>query len=158
MLLGSGSIRKPILGPIVILQDLMEIFPYDDAIYMINVKGKQLKKMIKHVLRDEAFEGDHTEFYQYSSGVYIEYSKGKHDFIKFTFNGEDIDDDRMYKIGLQNYHYLNISDGFGVSLEEVLKNGDSKVVATSCRGVIEEYLGSHQRLDSLGSGRLLIKE
>ena len=158
MILGSGSIRKPILGPIVTLQDLMEIFPYDDAIYMVNVTGKQLKKMIKFVLRDEAFEGDHTEFYQYSSGIYIEYSKSKHDFNTFTFNKENIDDNRIYKIGLQNYHYLNFLDGFGINLNDILKNGESKIMATSCRGVVEEYMGKHQHLDILGKGRLVIKD
>ncbi|MEE3342670.1 MAG: bifunctional UDP-sugar hydrolase/5'-nucleotidase [Bacilli bacterium] len=158
MLLGSGSIRKELLGPIVVLQDLMEIFPYDDAIYMISVTGKQLKDMIKYVLRDEAFEGDHTEFYQLSHDMYVEYSKKKHDFIKFTFNNQDIDNDRIYTIGLQNYHYLNIEGGFNISLKDVEKNGKSRMIATSCRDIIEEYMGDNQHLDRDGMGRLVIKD
>lgn len=158
MLLGSGSIRKEELGPIVILQDLMEIFPYDDAIYMINVTGKQLKNMIKYFLRDEAFIGDHTEFYQLSLGLYVEYSKKKHDFIKITYKDQEIDDDRIFTVGLQQYHYLNIEKGFNITLEEVEKNGKSKIVATSCRDVIEEYLSKNQHLDRLGNERLIIKD
>ena len=75
MLLGSGSIRLEKLGPIVTLQDLLEVFPYDDSIHMIKVTGKQLKDMITYMLRDEAFEGDHTEFYQFSDGFNVEYDK-----------------------------------------------------------------------------------
>ena len=158
MLLGSGSIRKEKLGPIVVLQDLMEIFPYDDAIYMIKVKGRELKHMLMYMLRDEAFLGDHTEFYQLSHDLYVEYSKKEHKFLKFTYNNQDIDDNRIYTIGLQNYHYLNIEGGFDISLKEVEKNGKGKIIATSCRDIIEEYLSENQRLDREGKGRLVIKE
>ena len=158
MLLGSGSIRNPELGPIVMLQDLMECFPYDDAIYMLSVTGKQLKKMILHVLRDEAFQGDHTEFYQYSHGVHIEYSRKEHKFLSFTFNKQPIDDKRLYTIGLQNYHFLNIEDGFGITQKEVEENGKARILATSCRDVLEEYMSTHQHLDSKGKGRLIVKK
>lgn len=158
MLLGSGSIRKEQLGPIVILQDLMEIFPYDDAIYMINVTGKELKHMLKYMLRDEAFEGDHTEFYQLSHDLYVEYSKKKHDFIKITYNNQDIDDNRVYTVGLQNYYYINIEGGFDITLEQVEKNGKSRMIATSCRDIIEQYLSDNQHLDREGKGRLVIKD
>lgn len=157
MLLGSGSIRKEKLGPIVVLQDLMEIFPYDDAIHMVNVSGKQLKSMILYMLRDEAFEGDHTEFYQFSSGLCVEYSKKEHKFIKFTFEAQDIEDDRMFKVGLQNYHYLNIEDGFNISLGELSVNGKSKMIASSCRDIVEEYFSENQHLDRDGVGRIIIK-
>ena len=157
MLLGSGSIRKEKLGPIVVLQDLMEIFPYDDAIHMVNVTGKQLKSMILYMLRDEAFEGDHTEFYQFSSGLSVDYSRKNHKFNSFTFEGQEVDDDRLFKVGLQNYHYINIESGFGISLDEINKNGKPRMVASSCRDILEEYLSENQHLDSSGSGRIIIK-
>ena len=157
MLLGSGSIRKEKLGPIVTLQDLMEIFPYDDAIYLIHVTGKQLKKMLKYMLRDEAFEGEHTEFYQLSSGLYVEYSKNKKEFIKITLNNQDIDDKRIYTVGLQNYHYTNIDTCFNINIKELEENGKSKMIATSCRDILEEYLNKHQHLDREDNERLIIK-
>lgn len=158
MLLGSGSIRKEKLGPIVTLQDLMEIFPYDDAIYMTHITGKQLKHMLKFMLRDEAFEGDHTEFYQLSDGLYVEYSRSKHDFDKITFNNEPLDDKKLYKVGLQNYHYLNLETGFDISLKDIEKNGKTKMVSTSCRDIIEEYLKENQHEDRKDNTRLIIKK
>ena len=149
MLLGSGSIRKEKLGPIVTLQDLMEIFPYDDPIYLVKAKGSELKKMILFMLRDEAFEGDHTEFYQFSDGMHVVYDKKNHKFKEFTIDGIDINDDEIYKIGLQKYHYINIKDCLDITVEELDKNGKSKVIATSCRDVVEEYLSNNQHLDSV---------
>ena len=148
MLLGSGSIRKEKLGPIVTVQDLSEIFPYDDSIHLVHVTGKQLKHMLLHMLRDEAFEGDHTEFYQFSDGLHVKYNLKIKTMEEFTFEGKKIKDDDEFKLGLQKYHYNNIEDGFDITLEELEKNGKSKIIATSCKDVLEEYLSANQRLDS----------
>ena len=160
MLLGSGSIRNPKLGPIVTLQDLMEIFPYDDSIHMATVTGKQLKQMIKYMLREEAFTGDHTEFYQFSDGLQVEYTRKTKEFIKFKFEGKEVKDDDLLKIGLQKYHYLNLEEGFNMKLEEIEKNGKTKIVATSCRDVLEEYMSTHQHLDTYveDNERLIVRD
>ena len=147
MLLGSGSIRNPELGPIVTLQDLMEIFPYDDSIHMVTVTGKQIKEMMKFMLRDEAFVGDHTEFYQLSEGLYLEYDKKSKKITKLTYNERDILDDDLYKLGLQKYHYINMKENLNVDLKDVEKNGKSKILSTSCRDVLEEYLSNNQHID-----------
>ena len=157
MLLGSGSIRKEALGPIVTLQDLMEIFPYDDSIHMITVTGKQLKSMILYMLREEAFEGDHTEFYQFSEGMEVEYSRKSKKFVKFNFENREVKDTDIFKVGLQKYHFVNIKEGFNIDLEEVEKNAKSRVIATSCRDVIEEYMSNNQHLDVKELNRLIIK-
>ena len=157
MLLGSGSIRKEALGPIVTLQDLMEIFPYDDSIHMITVTGKQLKSMILYMLREEAFEGDHTEFYQFSEGMEVEYSRKSKKFVKFNFENKEVKDTDIFKVGLQKYHFVNIKDGFNIDLEEVEKNAKSRVIATSCRDVLEEYMSNNQHLDVNELNRLIIK-
>ena len=147
MLLGSGSIRSEKLGPIVTLQDLMEVFPYDDSIHLVKVYGAQLKKMMLYVLRDEAFEGDHTEFYQLSDGFHITYNKKEHKLEKFTFMDKEIKDTDLFKLGLQKYHYTNLEEGLGISLEELEENDKSRILATSCREVLEEYMSNHQHLD-----------
>ena len=159
MLLGSGSIRNPKLGPVVTLQDLMEIFPFDDSIHMVTVTGKQLKDMIKFMLRDEAFVGDHTEFYQLSEGLYVEYDKKTHKFNEFNYNGKPVKNDDIYRVALQKYHYLNIEGGFNITLDELEKNGKFRILSTSCRDVLEEYLGEHQHLDIdiKSNPRLVIK-
>ena len=158
MLLGSGSIRKEKLGPIVTLQDLMEIFPYDDKIHLIKVTGKQLKEMLLYMLRDEAFEGEHTEFYQLSNGLYVEYSRETKKIESFKYENKLIKDDDMFRLGLQDYHFINMDIAFNTKLEELEVNGKSKIIASSCRDVLEEYMSEHQHLDIECNTRLIIKK
>ena len=55
-LLGSGSIRSTEMGPIVLYSDFVECFAYDDAAYLMQVTGEQLKRMIRYMLRDEVWK------------------------------------------------------------------------------------------------------
>ena len=157
MLLASGSIRNEELGAIVLYSDLCECFPYDDEIILIKVSGAQLKRMIKYMVRDEVWEGVHSGFYQFSDGMKVRYSLASHEFTRFDLNGEADDDNKIYRIGLQSYHFKNLEEFFSVSLDEVSKNGKPMIVSTSCRTILDEYLSSHQNLDRLVSGRLVIE-
>lgn len=157
MLVGSGSIRVADFGPIVLFSDLTECLPYDDSAIALWVTGAQLKKMTLYMLRDEVWEGSHCEFFQFSKGVRVVYDKANHQFKEFSLNGEPIAEEKIYKIGLQYFFYLNMKDFFSVSQEEVSQNGNPRRVATSCREVLDEYLSCHQNLDHHLSGRLIIE-
>ena len=157
MLLGSGSVRNTELGPIVLYSDLAECFPYDDPLYMLRVTGAQLKRMIMFMLRDEVWEGSHCEFYQFSKGVRVVYNRAEHCFRELSLNGEEICDDRIYKIGLQYFHFNNVESFFSVPLEEISQNGKPRMVSTSCREILDEYLSSHQGLDREVCGRLVVE-
>ncbi len=157
MLLGSGSVRTEQLGPIVLYSDLCECFPYDDSVYLLKVTGEQFKRMIGYMVRDEVWEGVHSEFYQLSTGLRIEYDKATHSFNRFDFNGEAIDDSRIYKVGLQKYHYINFEEFFNIPFAEVSANGAPVVVSTSCCSIFDEYLSCHQNLEREVTGRLVVK-
>ena len=157
MLVGSGSIRVSEFGPIVQFSNLMECLPYDDSAMALWVTGAQLKKMILYMLRDEVWDGSHCEFFQFSEGVRVIYDKQSHLLKEFSLHGELIDDQRIYKIGLQYYFYLNMKDFFSVSHEDVAPNGKPRRIATSCREVLDEFLSCHQGLDRQISGRLIIE-
>lgn len=55
---GNRAIRSYELGPVVHYQDLVECLPYDEAVYMLQVNGTQLERMLWRILREEAFEGN----------------------------------------------------------------------------------------------------
>lgn len=156
MLLGSGSVRNTEMGPIVLYSDLTECFPYDDPAYMLRVTGTQFKQMIMFMLRDEVWQGSHCEFYQFSSGMRVVYDRNAHKFLDFSLNGNPFDDEKVYKIGLQHFHFMNVENFFSVPLEEIKKNGKPRMVATSCREILDEYLSSHQNLTREISGRLVV--
>ena len=124
---------------------------------MLRVTGEQLKRMIKYMLRDEVWEGSHCEFYQFSKGTRVLYDRNTHEIKKFTLNGEPLDDERIYKIGLQHFHFKNLENFFSVPYDEVAKNGKPRMVSTSCREILDEYLSVHNALDREISGRLIVE-
>lgn len=157
VLLGSGAIRSYDFGPVVRYADFIECFPYNEAVYMLNVTGEQLQRMVRRFLREEAFTGDHTEFYQLSHGLHIVWNRRQQQFKAFDFNNQPLNLQRIYKVAISKYHFFNLQPFFNITQQEVEANGGFKVIATSYREVIEEYLASHQHLQSEVEGRLIIE-
>ncbi len=157
MLMGSGAIRKKELGPIVEYQDMLENTPFDDVLWMLKVTGAQFRRMVMHILRDEAWEG-HTEFYQFSAGVRIVYRRSTRTIEEFRFRGKDITDDQELLIALQNYHYQNFDEFLGIPLADAAKNMKPRVIATSVNNIVEEYFSTHAGLDAHVEGRLVVLE
>ena len=156
MLMGSGAIRSFELGPVVHYQDLVECIPYDEPLYMLKVNGAQLTRMLRHILREEAFEGEHTEFYQFSHGMRIVWSRSRQEFEVLTLGGKALEEQTLYSIALSKYHYMNLQKFLNISLEEAKENAFPRVLATSCRDIIEEYMMVNPHLSSEVEGRLII--
>ncbi|MGI6334047.1 MAG: bifunctional metallophosphatase/5'-nucleotidase [Saccharofermentanales bacterium] len=157
MLLGSGSIRNEKLGTLVDYGSLKETFPYDDEIYMMKINGSKFKRMMKYMLRDEAFSGE-TEFYQLSRGLRLVYSKSRKAFKSMTYNGKEIEDEDVFTVGLQNFHFSNLESFLNISFKEAEEIQKPRVVSTSCLDVVEEYLGKHHLLDRDVEGRIIIED
>ena len=157
MLMGSGSIRKKELGPVIEYQDMLENTPFDDCVWLLEVTGAQWRKMIQHIMRDDAWVGE-TEFYQFSKGVRIKYNKTTRTIEELKFRGEDVTDEMRLKIGLQNYHYKNFDEFLGIPLEEVKKNMRPRVVITSLNNIVEEFFATNDGLDAHVEGRIEIVE
>ena len=157
MVFGSGSIRKKEMGPIVEYQDMLENTPFDGECWMLEVTGEQFRRMIKYIMRDDAWLGE-TEFYQFSKGVRIKYNKTTKELLELKFQGADVTDDMRLKICLQNYHYKNFDEFFGVPLSEVEMNRKPRIVAVSQNNIIEEYFATHPGLDARVEGRIEIVE
>ncbi|MBQ3588148.1 MAG: bifunctional metallophosphatase/5'-nucleotidase [Oscillospiraceae bacterium] len=156
MLMGSGAIRNEEMGPLVTYQDLMECFPYDGPVYMATVTGAQLKKMMLYMLRDGVWKGEHTEFYQLSEKLKIVYSIPESKMLEFKFEDKDVDEEALFRVGLEKFHYANFDKFFNVPLAEVENNKKTVIVSTSERDVLEEYLTTHQHLDRQIDGRLTL--
>ena len=152
MFLGSGGIRADSLGPIVRYKDLLQVYPYNDPIYSIAVTGTQLLRMVKHILRKEAFT-ERTEFYQFSRGFYIKYDLLKEELVKISLDGQEIVPDKHYKIGLEVYHFLNLKEFLDIEPEEIQ---EAKVVATSSFDVLEEYFSVRKLVKVSEERRLVI--
>ena len=156
VMLGSGSVRKSADSTLLQLRELIEIFPYDDKLRQLTVTGAQFKRMLTFIFREEMFDCDHTEFYQYSKGMHIVFDRATKEFVTLELADEPIEDDHIYKIGLQEFHFVNFEKFFDVPIEEVLANADAKVVSTSIQDVIIEHLSNASLVDSKVEGRIEI--
>jgi len=152
--MGSGSVRKKKMGPIVTFQDFTECYPYDGKSYGIKVTGAQFKRMLLHIYRDEAWLGDHTEFYQLSKGMKVVYSKSQHKLLKCELNDEEIKDEQILKVGIQEFHFNNLKDFFNVTPDEVEANGKAEILTTSDVQVLLEYFEDNTHLGFGVDGRL----
>lgn len=156
MLLGSGGLRVEKIGPSITYGDLLDCYPYDDPIYQLTMNGAQFKRMMRHVLRDELWAGDHCEFYQVSSGLGMAYDRGTREFSKFNFNGVPLADDHLLTIAMEKYHFINFEAFTSISLVEVERYAKPRVISTSCFQIIEEYLTEHPLLNAEVEGRIVV--
>ena len=156
MLFASGGIRSSEMGPVVTYSDFTACFPFEDPLYMAKITGAQLRRMFAYMLREEALGGAHTEFYQLSDGLRVVYSRSRGEVVSMTFDGEDVQDREIFTVGLAEYHMRNVEKGLGIAPEELEKNGKIRMIAASCREVLDEYLTSHPHLGQAADGRITV--
>jgi 5'-nucleotidase len=150
---GSGSIRKTELGPVVTLGNYLALFPYDDSIPRFAVTGAQLRHAFAGFIRPENRNGE-GEYYQVNKGVKAVYDLAKHELVSLTLNGIPVDDSSRYSICLQGYHYKNSTVGLQLTGAELTQLEQPRLLATSGRDVVEEYLRNHQNVSAEVKGRL----
>jgi 5'-nucleotidase/2',3'-cyclic phosphodiesterase and related esterases len=154
---GSGSIRAKELGPVVTLGDLRSAFPFPDSIHKFFVTGATLKKMFSTFMSNEN-KIDDGEHYEVSRGVKAIYNKVSDELESLSIDGVPVSDDKTCSISLQGFHYDNFEKFFKVPASELQSIRPPKVISTSQSDVVEEFLNTHQNLDSHIEGRLVYKQ
>jgi len=153
MMLGSGALRKPELGPVVTLADLYAIFPFSEAVHQLKLSGAQLKTAFEFILQPERMNST-CEHYQVNQGTKIIYDHASRQVVEFLIDGKPIDPKQLYRVGIQSFHFNNLEKFLGISLQEVLSQGKPLVLCSSLTNVIEEYFMTHNNLKSKVEGRL----
>jgi 5'-nucleotidase len=156
MLQGSGAIRFKALGPLVTLGELVACFPFDESLTRFTVTGAQLRRVFSHIMRPENRDGE-GECYQVNQRVQAVYSDADRRLESLGVRGEPVQDDRKYTVCVSSYHEKNAAAFLGVSADEMRAMGPNKVVSTSLRDVLEEYLRNHQNLNAQVEGRLVYR-
>ena len=157
MLVGSGSIRVKELGPMVTRKDFLACFPYDDSLVRVEVTGGQLRRIFAHVMRVENRDGE-GECYQVNGLVKAVYSDKGKSLQSLQVAGEEVDNNKTYRLAVQNYHFTNSQSYLNVTNEELLALKNQKVVTTSAQQVLEEWLKNHQNEKRAIEGRLVFVE
>lgn len=143
MLVGSGSIRVKELGPLVTLKDFLACFPYDDALTRFEIPGSAVKKIFSHIMRKDNRTGE-GECYQVNGKVRAKYNDKTKSLDTLLFDGTPIENEKFYKVCMQNFHFNNSSEYLDISNEALTESGKQKVVTTSVQQVLEEWLKNHQ--------------
>ena len=86
----------------------------------------------------------------------ITYDRASKTFLKFNYQNEPVDKDKLYSISLAKFHYANFDEFFHVSLETIENRKKARIVSTSVNDIVEEYLTTHQHLNAFIRGRLTV--
>ena len=154
MLVGSGSIRSKELGPVVTLRNLLSCFPYDDTLTRFTVSGTILKRIFSYIMRPENRNSE-GECYQVNKLVKAIYRDSETELVSLNINGASVEDESTYTLCLQGYHVSNCASYLSVTEDELRASGKTKVVSTSAKEVLEEYLRNNQNLKPGNTGRLV---
>ena len=152
-LLGSGSIRKTMLNEIVTLGELKEMCPFQDPAYGYFIDGKTLKTMIEN-LYSSFTASKHREFYQFNEGCQVVYHENTGQVLEIKIAGNDIDENRIYSVGLQGYHAQNAASIFGVDLQNMPHAKAPRMLASNLFDIYEDYFRQNG-LDSSVQGRIV---
>jgi 5'-nucleotidase len=154
VLLGGGTIcQGSELGPVVTRGDLREVYPYDGPLVKIPVTGAQLANIFAFFMSRENHHED-GRVYQVNGGVEAVYDNKGQLLASLAFDGQPVKDSGVYSACLLEHHYKNSDYVLNVPNGELAALGKPQVVATSAREVLEEYLSTHQNLNSRVEGRL----
>ena len=154
MMVGSGSIRSKELGPVVTLSDLLSCFPFDDTLTRYEITGDKLKKIFSHVMRTENRNSE-GECYQINGRVKAVYNDDINELVSLKIDKNPVTNNDNYTICLQGFHVNNSDEYLNITKKGLLEVGNSKVVSTSAREILEEYLRNHQNISRTIEGRLV---
>ena len=82
------------------------------------------------------------------------YDNEQDKLLSLEIDGRQVIEDNYYTVCLQGFHSKNSKTYLNLNNKELLESGRSKVVSTSAREVLEEYLRNNQNIDSKIEGRL----
>jgi 5'-nucleotidase / UDP-sugar diphosphatase len=157
ILVGAGSIRVKELGPVVTLGALKACFPYDDNLVKYNITGKQLKRILSHIMRFENRDGE-GECYQINSKVRAVYSDSAKKLVSLSVGSEPVNDDQKYTLTLQGYHFANSKANLDIMNDELVASEYPKIITTSAYQILEEWLRNHPNESRKIEGRIVFKK
>ena len=157
-ILGSGSIRRNSLGPVVTVKDFIEILPYPGPATGFRLIGRQLRHIVTYMLREDSFiDSENNEWFQFSRGFCCEFDRKEHKVISLKMNGKEVEDEDVFTVVMQKFFFDNIGDFLDLPLEEIEKNGRPVEVATNAPNILEEYFKDHDSIKLDGEPRLIIR-
>lgn len=156
MMMASSSTRCYNMNMTVTLQDLREAYPYDGKLYKVKVSGKQLKHMIRHMLRDEVLDDWKDAFFHTSRALHIEYTRSTGE-LELSFKGQPVEDGQTFDVGLQEFYFINSETVLDQTNDELTGKGGLTTLSEDAFGVLKSFLMEHKGMGGRVDNRIIIK-
>lgn len=138
-----GGIRNPMLQGEITLGTVYSIFPFDNTLCLIKLKGSDLRELFDIIASRKGEAVSH--------GVHLTIADGKASDL--TLDGAPIDDNRIYTIATIDY----VANG-GDHLTPCLKATERKDSATFLRDIVINYIKreteAHRAISALNEERI----
>ncbi len=159
VMLGSGSLRKEEIGPIVTVGALLDMYSYDEKLLKIKLTGRELKSAMLHVLKNAPVDGSgHGEYYQLSKDFKFTYSNSSGVLTEASFKGEAIEDERLFSVGIEGFHAANLKEFMNINPEPIKEKHPWRNVTSNIRTAVEEYMRGHIHMYARLEGRTKVVE
>lgn len=127
VILQSGSIRLKECGPNVTLETLKKLYPYDDNFLNVSLTGREIRKAFEYLFSLKPDGSVMNGTFQYSKGFKLivdikDYKTRGCRIEHMSLNGEQIDDERVYTVGMTKNCYNKFKRYFGFALSEEQTN------------------------------------
>lgn len=160
-LIGSGSLRTNVLGKELTRLQLRNMYSVNEVLFRVKMTGKQLKDAMKYALSHTPLTRNQgSEYYQVDSGCCfsLKYADEVNDSenigkkisdisglenSELTVSiacGEEIPDDRIYYVGIEDYHYFNLKEFMGTDPDQL----EYSILTFDTCLEIENFLRAHQ--------------
>ncbi|MBR4529132.1 MAG: bifunctional metallophosphatase/5'-nucleotidase [Lachnospiraceae bacterium] len=141
------------MGPVVTKRDLMVSFPYENAVYELEMTGERLTAMLHHIYRREAWEGANI-FFLFSGTLSVEVRSGDREIREILYRGEPVDPAAHLRVGITGYVFRNITPFLGIGQEEIGDTVTVRKLADNDRDAMERHFETHRTAAPVRFGRL----
>ena len=119
----SGSIRLKACGPSIKLETLKQLYPYDDNFVNVSLTGKEIRQAFRYLfsLKEDGSVMNGT--FQYSRGFKLvadveNYTERGCRMEYIGLNGQELDDERIYTVGMTKNCLNKFKRYFGFTVPE----------------------------------------
>ena len=119
----SGSIRLKECGPDVKLETLKKLYPYDDNFVNVSLSGREIRQAFSYLFSLKPDGSVMNGTFQYSKGFKLiadveKYKERGCRLVYIGLNGQELDDERMYTVGMTQNCLRKSKRYFGLAVPE----------------------------------------
>ena len=155
VILQSGSIRLKSCGPNVTLETLKRLYPYDDSFVNVSLTGSEIRQAFGYLFSLKSDGSVMNGTFQYSRGFKlvadIEGYKERGCRIEYIgLNGEEIDDERTYTVGMTKNCLSKFKRYFGFKIPEAKT---SLIAVSTFSDLARWMITQNEKITVRGKGR-----